>query len=35
MKTTHPLPDVVDRATWQDEIDRLLVRRRRTPVKAT
>ena len=26
MKTTHPLPDVVDRATWQDEIDRLLVR---------
>ena len=26
MKTTHALPDVVDRATWQDEIDRLLVR---------
>ena len=26
MKTTHPLPDVVDRATWQDEIDRLLIR---------
>ncbi len=26
MKTTHPLPDVVDRTTWQTEVDRLLVR---------
>lgn len=26
MKTTHPLPDVVDRAIWQAEVDKLLVR---------
>jgi predicted dithiol-disulfide oxidoreductase (DUF899 family) len=24
--TTYPLPDIVDRATWQAEVDRLLVR---------
>jgi len=25
-RTTHPTPEVVDRAAWQAEIDRLLVR---------